>query len=122
MVARRRVCAHVVQAFGFFEVRAIDLGVVLQLTRLLDAVVERLTVVRRLGSLVARPGFEQVPSFLGQHDRDVRRARDLNPPTLLARCQPLVALERDNQWKRLIPGRKQLAAVNGWLSPGGLNR
>ena len=32
------VCVHVVQAFGFFEVRTVDLGVVLQLSRLLDTV------------------------------------------------------------------------------------
>ena len=41
----------VAQAFGFFEVGAVDLGVVLQLSRLLDAVVERLALAR-----VLRPG------------------------------------------------------------------
>ena len=38
------VGVHVVQAFGSFEVRTVDLGVVLQLSRLLDAVVERLSL------------------------------------------------------------------------------
>ena len=53
------------QPLGFFEVGAVDLGVVLQLPRLLDAVVERLTIGR---VLVATTGFEQVTSFLGQRD------------------------------------------------------
>ena len=47
------------------DVGAIDLGVVLQLARLLDAVVERLAVGR---VLVPAPRFEQVASLLGQRD------------------------------------------------------
>ena len=42
------VRALLVQALGFFEVGAVDLGVVLQLARLLDAVVERLSIRRVL--------------------------------------------------------------------------
>ena len=59
------VGVHLVEALGFFEVGAVDLGIVLQLARLLDAVVERLSI-RRV--LVATTRFEQVASFLGQRD------------------------------------------------------
>jgi hypothetical protein len=59
------VCVHGVQAFGFFEVRAVDLGVVLQLSRLLDAVVERLS----LGPVsVPSARFEQIATLLGQRN------------------------------------------------------
>jgi hypothetical protein len=50
------VRAVVAQPLGFFEIGAIDLGVVLQLPGLLDALVKRL-VVRRVG--VTPAGFEQ---------------------------------------------------------------
>ncbi len=54
-----------VQPLGFLEVGPVDLGVVLQLARALDAVRERLTVWR---ILVAAVRFEQVTSFLRQRD------------------------------------------------------
>ena len=57
--------ALVAQPLGFFEIGAIDLGVVLQLPGLLDAVVKRLAV-RQVG--VTPAGFEQVATLFGQRD------------------------------------------------------
>jgi hypothetical protein len=59
------VRALVAQPLAFFEIGAIDLGVVLQLPGLLDAVVKSLAV-RRVG--VTPAGFQQVATIFGQRD------------------------------------------------------
>ena len=87
----------VVQAFGFFEVRAIDLGVVLQLARLLDAVVERLTVgrspaSRRRDSSRSRPSLVSVTTVVSRSRRtvcDEPRVAEM-PEFAVARVQRLV--------------------------------
>ena len=66
------VGAHLVQALGLFEVGAVHLGVVLQLARSLDALVERLSV-RRI--LVETPRLQQVAPVLGQSDHGRSRSR-----------------------------------------------
>jgi hypothetical protein len=59
------VRAFVAQPFGLLEVRAIELRVVLQLPRSLDAVVELLRVAR----VSTQPAcFEQVAALVGQRD------------------------------------------------------
>ena len=62
------VRALVTQAFGFLEIGAVELRVVLQFAWLLDAVVERLPLAR---VRVHAAGFEQVAPFLGQRDDSV---------------------------------------------------
>lgn len=65
--------AHLVQPLGLFEVRAIQIGVVLQLARSLDAVVERLAVtLRRVGLSVPPARLQQIPPLARQgHHRVV---------------------------------------------------
>ena len=59
------VRAFVAQTLGLLQVRSIDLGVVRQLARLVDAMVEGLAFV---WIHVPAPGLEQVPPFLGERD------------------------------------------------------
>ena len=73
------VRALVAQPLGLLEIRPVDFGIVLQLPRLLDAVVERLAV-RRVG--VTPAGFEQVTTLLGQRHsgRVPVKSNGLNEP------------------------------------------
>jgi len=68
-------CAALPEASGFSEVRAIHLGVVFHLARLLQSRVELLTMVRAMVIRVfAAVRLQHVPTLFRQHDRDVSAA------------------------------------------------
>ena len=72
-------CSALREAFGFSEVRAVHLGVVFHLARLLQTRVELLTMVvlmvlAMVRRVVAAVCLQHVPTLFRQHDRDVSTA------------------------------------------------
>jgi hypothetical protein len=72
-------CSALREAFGFSEVRAVRLGVVFHLARLLQTRVELLTMVvlmvlAMVRRVVTAVRLQHVPTLLRQHDRDVSAA------------------------------------------------